>query len=276
MHTCHQPDLVQGLNELSEEEALHVSRVLRMKQGAQVRLVDGHGKVATGVVVDVGKKSVRVEAEEVIVEASRPQGLSLVVSPTKQSDRFEWLIEKATELGVDKIIPVWTQRSERRLDKHARWQKVVVSATKQCQRIWMPVLAEACNVSDLFESHPELLNQRGAVAHCMPIRGPCAGPGFMERLSKLPSAGLDRHWTRRRLCPRGSASAACQRSDSRELGEPEVEDGNGRNGCGGPLQSEGPLGMGRQWVTSEKKWLLFPSPAQKCSPCLARFSSFLA
>lgn len=168
MHTCHQPGLVQGLNELSEEEALHVSRVLRMKQGAQVRLVDGHGKVASGVVVDVGKKAVRVEVEEMIVEASRPQGLSLVVSPTKQSDRFEWLIEKATELGVDKIIPVWTQRSERRIDKHARWQKVVVSATKQCQRIWMPVLAEACNVSDLFESHPELLKQRGAVAHCMP------------------------------------------------------------------------------------------------------------
>ena len=168
MHTCHHPDLVNGLNVLSEEEALHVSRVLRMKQGAQLRLVDGHGKVATGVLVDVGKKSARVEVEKVIVESQRPQGLTLVVSPTKQSDRFEWLIEKATELGVDKIIPVWTQRSERRIDKHARWQKVMVSATKQCQRIWMPVLAEACNVSDLFETHPELLSQQGAVAHCMP------------------------------------------------------------------------------------------------------------
>ena len=93
MHTCHQPDLAQGLNELSEEEALHVSRVLRMKPGAQVRLVDGHGKVATGGVVDLDKKSVRVEVEEVIVEASRPQGLSLLVSPTKKSYLFVCLIE---------------------------------------------------------------------------------------------------------------------------------------------------------------------------------------
>ena len=185
MHTCHHPDLVKGLNVLSEEEALHVSRVLRMKTGAQLRLVDGHGKVATGVLVDVGKKSARVEVEKVLVESQRPRGLTLVVSPTKQSDRFEWLIEKATELGVDKIIPVWTQRSERRIDKHARWQKVMVSATKQCQRIWMPVLAEACNVSDLFETHPELLSQQGAVAHCMQPWTMCR-TGFHGATFKAP------------------------------------------------------------------------------------------
>ena len=92
--------------------------------------------------------------------------MSLVVAPTKHTDRFEWLVEKATELGVKEIIPVWTRRSERRTDKHARWSKVVVAATKQCQRPWMPVLYEASPLGEVFDRHPHLKDVHGAVAHC--------------------------------------------------------------------------------------------------------------
>ena len=167
MHTCFHPDLLVGVSPLSEEEALHVVRVLRMTEGQTVRLIDGVGGEAVGTLTAVGKRRASVHVDQVDREAARPQGLTLVVAPTKATDRFEWLLEKATELGVEEVIPVWTQRSERRVDKHDRWRKVVVAATKQCQRRWMPELHEACSLEHLFELHPALRNRAGAVAHCM-------------------------------------------------------------------------------------------------------------
>ena len=77
-----------------------------------------------------------------------------MVAPTKATDRFEWLLEKATELGVEEVIPVWTQRSERRVDKRERWRKAVVAATKQSNRTWMPMLHPACALEQVFDAHP--------------------------------------------------------------------------------------------------------------------------
>jgi len=152
---------------LPEDEALHVVRVLRMGEGDRVRLIDGRGSHALGTLVDVGKRKASVTIEEVHHEETRPQGLTLLVAPTKATDRFEWLLEKATELGVEEVVPVWTQRSERRVDKHDRWRKVVVAATKQSHRTWMPMLHPACNLDQVFDAHPELTRRAGAVAHCM-------------------------------------------------------------------------------------------------------------
>ena len=167
MHTCHFPALSEGVHALPPEEAAHVVRVLRMREGEKVRMIDGKGGVALGVLMSVDKRGASVEVSEVQREAIRPSGLTLVVSPTKHTDRFEWLLEKATELGVDAVMPVWSSRSERRIDKHERWSKVVIAATKQCQRVWMPMLHQACALSKLFEMHPTLSSTSGAVAHCM-------------------------------------------------------------------------------------------------------------
>ena len=167
MHTCFHPELEVGVSPLPEEEALHVVRVLRMSEGQTVRLIDGRGGLAQGILTAVGKRSASVQVAHVEREEDRPKGLVLVVAPTKANDRFEWLLEKATELGVEEVIPVWTDRSERRVDKHDRWRKVMVAATKQCQRRWMPQLQEACALKDLFDLHQGLLGRPGAVAHCM-------------------------------------------------------------------------------------------------------------
>lgn len=167
MHTCFHPELGVGVFPLSEEEVLHVVRVLRMTEGQIVRLIDGHGSTAQGTLTSVGKRRASVRVERVEKEELRPRGLILVVAPTKATDRFEWLLEKATELGVEEVIPVWTDRSERRVDKHERWCKVVVAGTKQCQRLWMPKLHEACALKELFDRHPGLMARPGAVAHCI-------------------------------------------------------------------------------------------------------------
>ena len=93
MHTCFHPNLSPGVLELTEEEALHVVRVLRMKEGGAVRLMDGMGGVATGELVRVGKRRASVHVAEVSRSGERPSGLSLLVAPTKHTDRFEWLVE---------------------------------------------------------------------------------------------------------------------------------------------------------------------------------------
>lgn len=167
MHTCFHPDLREGLIPLPEDEAIHVARVLRMREGESLRLVDGLGSEAVGTVASVSKRSATVRVEEILRERTRPAGLILVVAPTKHTDRFEWLLEKATELGVEEILPVWTARSERRVDKHERWNKVLVAATKQCERRWKPVLHPACALASAFDAHLHLKARPGAVAHCM-------------------------------------------------------------------------------------------------------------
>lgn len=178
MHTCFQPELHRGTLFLTEEESQHVVRVLRMKEGDSLRLVDGQGGEAEGRLTAVAKRSAQVHVDSVTREQVRPQGLILVVAPTKHTDRFEWLLEKATELGVEEIIPVWTERSERRVDKHERWSKVLVAATKQCQRLWMPRFHPACALEELLIVHPHLETREGAVAHCierqqgLPLREP--------------------------------------------------------------------------------------------------------
>lgn len=175
MHTCFQPELHHGTLFLSEEESQHVVKVLRMKEGDSLRMVDGQGGEAEGRLTAVTKRSAAVHVDSVKREQVRPQGLILVVAPTKHTDRFEWLLEKATELGVEEIIPVWTERSERRVDKHERWNKVLVAATKQCQRLWMPRFHPACGLDELLKIHHHLETREGAVAHCI------------EKLEGIPS-----------------------------------------------------------------------------------------
>ena len=194
MHTCYHPELHVGVSPLSEEEALHVVRVLRMtranRSAHRWRRWRGRGNLDCR-----GKRKASVHVEKVDREESRPRGLVLVVAPTKATDRFEWLLEKATELGVEAVIPVWTERSERRVDKHERWRKVVVAATKQCQRRWMPELHEACSLKDLFDQHPALKTRPGAVAHCMSslLDGLTA---CLKRWQEGQSRAVG-HWTRR-------------------------------------------------------------------------------
>ena len=168
MHTCFHPALRVGVQALPEDEALHVVRVLRAKEGDALRLVNGEGAWADGNVVHATKRSCDVVVSEVQgAGASRPEGLVLLVAPTKHTDRFEWLLEKATELGVEAIVPMWTARSERRIEKHERWDKVLVAATKQSQRLWKPVLHPAVECAGLLECHPWLATRAGAVAHCI-------------------------------------------------------------------------------------------------------------
>lgn len=150
MHLFHSPDLGPTLIELPEEEAHHALHVLRLQAGSSIGLVDGKGSFAEAEIVTVSKRNctVRVLRKESF-PVERSARIHLAVAPTKQMDRFEWFLEKATEIGVDRIIPVLTHRTERSKLRHDRMEKVLVGAMKQSQRKWLPQLDELTKLKDL-------------------------------------------------------------------------------------------------------------------------------
>ena len=154
------PNLQKGCFELPEDEARHAIKVLRARVGDSFHLIDGKGGFADATIVEVGKRNCVVDVAEIQHEAETTAKLTMIVSPTKQTDRFEWFLEKAVEIGVDRVIPVWTTRSERKVEKHDRWQKVLVSAMKQSGRSWLPVL-------ESFEEAVEMCEGNLYIAHCM-------------------------------------------------------------------------------------------------------------
>ena len=141
MHLFHCPDLAADRVGLPEEEAHHANAVLRLAVGAHIGLLDGAGTRAEGEVENVTKRgcTVRVTAR-IHVPPERAARIHLAVAPTKQMDRIEWFVEKAVEIGVDRITPLLTDRTERDRLRIDRLQRVAISAMKQSQRAWSPVI----------------------------------------------------------------------------------------------------------------------------------------
>ena len=143
------------------EEIHHLQDVLRLKKGAAVSLFNGHGDEAQGVIASVGRVKI-VVAIQSVAHLTRPRpGILLACSLPKKS-KFEWIVEKATELGVAEIIPLQTERTEiilkgeKEAKKIARFEQVAVSACKQSQN---PFLPEIHGAMDLFEAVDFLMNQ---------------------------------------------------------------------------------------------------------------------
>ncbi len=151
MHLFHCPDLTPPVIDLPEEEAHHATAVLRLAAGVRIGLLDGAGMRATGEVELVTKRgcSVRI-VERITIPAERKARIHLAVAPTKQMDRYEWFVEKAVEIGVDRITPLITERTERSKLRIDRLQRVSISAMKQSQRAWLPRIDELTTVKELI------------------------------------------------------------------------------------------------------------------------------
>ena len=142
MHLFYQPRF-QELSALTDDEAFHAAKVLRLREGADIRVTDGAGSWFEAVVQKADPKhcSVRILRQELV--PPRPYSIELIVAPTKNLDRIEWLVEKAVEMGADKFSFVYTAHSERRVMKMERVQKIAVSAMKQSLQTYLPTLTEA-------------------------------------------------------------------------------------------------------------------------------------
>lgn len=135
------PQMTTGLVELPPEEARHAVQVLRKRVGDTLDIVDGQGGWYHATIVETTKRSCSVQVEKIRQEDKRADyRLIMAVSPTKSNDRFEWFLEKATEIGVDVIVPLQCTRTERPKIRQDRYEKVLVAAMKQSLQAWLPEL----------------------------------------------------------------------------------------------------------------------------------------
>lgn len=159
------PDIAETLT-LPESDSRHAVRVLRMKEGETLQVIDGKGTVYTCRLADAHSKHASVEILETHFQPLPwQQQLVVAVAPTKHLDRMEWLVEKMTEVGVNRVIPILTERSERREIKVERLEKIAVAAMKQSLKATLPIIDEMTPISRLIELMPEA--QR-FVAYCDP------------------------------------------------------------------------------------------------------------
>jgi 16S rRNA (uracil1498-N3)-methyltransferase len=145
MHLFYTPDIDPSHPQyfLSEEESKHCVRVLRLEIGAEVQLIDGRGGLYTAEIKDAHPKKTILQITNVIREfGKRNHYLHIAIAPTKNIERLEWFLEKATEIGIDEISLIICQRSERKEVKTDRLNKIVTSAMKQSLKAYHPVLNE--------------------------------------------------------------------------------------------------------------------------------------
>ncbi|MBO5697411.1 MAG: 16S rRNA (uracil(1498)-N(3))-methyltransferase [Alistipes sp.] len=143
MQLFYAPEISLPLYTLTEEESKHCVRVLRMVEGDELHLTDGRGTLHRCKVVDANAKRCTVEIIESHTEYEKlPYRLVMAVAPTKIIDRFEWFLEKATEVGISEVYPIESFHSERRQIKHDREEKVITAAVKQSLKAYHPTLHE--------------------------------------------------------------------------------------------------------------------------------------
>lgn len=163
MQLFYAPDMTPPDHTLGEEESKHCVRVLRLGCGDRLHLTDGRGNLYLCRITDDNPKRCRVCVEETSTEYDRlPYRLTMAVAPTKNNDRFEWFLEKATEIGIAEIVPLDTARSERRVFKTDRGDKVITAAMKQSLKAYRPQLHE---MTPFAQAVAEADGQK-FIAHC--------------------------------------------------------------------------------------------------------------
>ncbi len=136
---------------LDRQESHHAVNVLRHREGDAVMVFDGLGKYAEAVIVQVDKNAVRVRVDEVRVEPHLPLMLTIATCIPK-GKRWQILVEKCTELGVDRIIPMLTERSVAKGEGDAeKWRRWIVEAAKQARRAWLPEITEPAGFAEVLE-----------------------------------------------------------------------------------------------------------------------------
>lgn len=158
------PDILSTLK-LDEEESNHAIKVLRMKAGDSLQIVDGKGGYYEARISDPNHKRCGVEIVESFSEfEKRPYHLHIAIAPTKNIERLEWFVEKATEIGIDEITPIICEHSERKIVKKDRLDKIAVSAMKQSKKAYLPVVNEPVS---MFSFVSKCKETQKFIAHCM-------------------------------------------------------------------------------------------------------------
>lgn len=168
MQLFYTPDIQTGHRhfQLSEEESKHAIRVLRLSVGSFVQLIDGQGNLFHSEIIDAHPKRTVLQILEVIEQYGRSSyHLHIAIAPTKNMDRLEWFVEKATEIGIQQVTPIICDRSERKDVKKERLEKVAIAAMKQSLKAYLPVINEAVSFSN-FLKNTAGTDVSKLIAHC--------------------------------------------------------------------------------------------------------------
>jgi len=164
MHLFYTPDIQHDTYRLNEEESKHCVRVLRLTEGDTLFLTNGKGLFCESQITDANPRACLLQVINTKQNfGKRDWHLTIGVSPTKNSDRYEWFLEKATEIGIDEIIPVIGRYSERKVINNDRLNKVMVAAMKQSVKAYLPVLHP---VQTFIETIKNGFSGLRFIAHC--------------------------------------------------------------------------------------------------------------
>lgn len=153
------------VGQLPQDEAQHALRVLRLGMGDELHLMDGKGAFHRAVITEADNHHCRYRILESVPQQPEWTGkIHIAVAPTKNMDRMEWFVEKATEIGFDRLTLLDCRFSERRVVKNERLEKIIISAMKQSHKAWLPQLDEMTPFHK-FITQPDLPAQR-FIAHC--------------------------------------------------------------------------------------------------------------
>lgn len=151
MELFYSNDIQGSTLQLDQEESSHCVRVLRHREGDKIHVIDGKGNLFCCILEHADPKNAEARVVETVEGfGSHPYRLVMAVCPTKNMDRYEWFAEKATELGVDVIVPVIGERSERKIVKTDRLRKILISAAKQSLKAAIPEIRECESVREFI------------------------------------------------------------------------------------------------------------------------------
>ena len=162
---------------LEEDNSRHIVQVLRMQRGDSLQLTDGKGAVLTAEIIDDHKKKCRVSIRSSISLSPPERNVTIAISLLKNASRFEWFLEKVTEIGVSAVIPLLCERTERASIRLERLRQIAISALLQSQQAWLPDLAEPTSLADLIRSAAAPARY---IAHCLESPRPTAGLAAAE------------------------------------------------------------------------------------------------
>ena len=146
-----------------KEESKHIAKVMRKNVGDQLQVTNGKGLEITVELEQIGQNKVIGNPIQVTHHPPPPYQLHIAIAPTKNINRLEWFLEKATEIGIHQITPLICDHSERKLIKAERLDKIIVAALKQSKQFYKPVLNPLITFKDFIAAQP-----KGYIAHCHP------------------------------------------------------------------------------------------------------------
>ena len=165
MQLFYSKEITESTNEFefSREESKHIGKVLRKKEGDLLYITNGLGVLFKGIITFSNPNKCIISITEKEIQSPKKYRLHLAVAPTKMNDRYEWFLEKATEIGIDEITPIICDHSERKVIKLERFERILQSAMKQSLQCYLPKINSAISFSDFLQKEN---NDQLLIAHC--------------------------------------------------------------------------------------------------------------